>query len=112
MVEACNFIKKETLTQVFSCEFLEITKNTFSYRTPPVAASASFSRVSDLIYRKSKTNCIFKLLFSRNSFEVFRISFFSEFRVKFVVTATQLKKYENKRQPKTKIFLPPKTHVE
>ena len=25
---ACNFIKKETLTQVFSCEFCEISKNT------------------------------------------------------------------------------------
>ena len=25
----CNFIKKETLTQVFSCEFCEISKNTF-----------------------------------------------------------------------------------
>ena len=28
-VEACNFIKKETLAQVFSCEFCEISKNTF-----------------------------------------------------------------------------------
>ena len=28
-VKACNFIKKETLTQVFSCEFGEIFKNTF-----------------------------------------------------------------------------------
>ena len=27
--EACNFIKKEILTQVFSCEFCEIFKNTF-----------------------------------------------------------------------------------
>ena len=35
----CNFIKKETLAQVFSCEFGETFKNTFSYRTPPVAAS-------------------------------------------------------------------------
>ena len=25
----CNFIKKETLTPVFSCEFYEISKNTF-----------------------------------------------------------------------------------
>ena len=25
----CNFIKKETLAQVFSCEFCEIFKNTF-----------------------------------------------------------------------------------
>ena len=26
---ACNFIKKETLAQMFSCEFCEISKNTF-----------------------------------------------------------------------------------
>ena len=31
---ACNFIKKETLAQVFSCQFCKISKNTFSYRTP------------------------------------------------------------------------------
>ena len=34
-----RFIKKETLPQVFSCEFCKIYKNTFSYTTPPVAAS-------------------------------------------------------------------------
>ena len=38
-------IKKETLAQIFSCEFREISKNTFSYRTPPVTACA-FSRGS------------------------------------------------------------------
>ena len=38
--EACNF-KKETLAQVFSFEFCEISKNTISYRRPPVAASDS-----------------------------------------------------------------------
>ena len=27
--EACNFIEKETLAQVFSCEFCEISKNIF-----------------------------------------------------------------------------------
>ena len=27
--EACNFIKKDTLAQVFSSEFCEISKNTF-----------------------------------------------------------------------------------
>ena len=26
--QACNFIKKETLAQVFSCEFCEVFKNT------------------------------------------------------------------------------------
>ena len=34
-----NFIQKETLPHVFSCGFWEISKNTFSNRTPPVAAS-------------------------------------------------------------------------
>ena len=33
--------KKETPAQVFSCEFCEISKNTFSYRTTPVAASVN-----------------------------------------------------------------------
>ena len=36
---ASNFIKKETLAQVFSCEFCKISKNTFFYRTPLVTAS-------------------------------------------------------------------------
>ena len=36
---ACNFIKKETLAQVISSEFCEISKNTFPHRTPPMAAS-------------------------------------------------------------------------
>ena len=27
--QACNFIKKETLAQVFSCEFCEISKKNF-----------------------------------------------------------------------------------
>ena len=31
--------KKETLAQMFYCEFCEISKNTFFYRTPPVALS-------------------------------------------------------------------------
>ena len=29
---------KETLAQVFSCEFCEISENTFSHRTPTMAA--------------------------------------------------------------------------
>ena len=41
MPKACNFIKKESLAQMFSCEFCEISKSTFSYITPPVAASDS-----------------------------------------------------------------------
>ena len=30
---------KETLAQVFSCEFCEISKSTFSYRAPPATTS-------------------------------------------------------------------------
>ena len=37
--QACDFIKKGTLVQVFSYEFCKISKNAFSYRTPLVAAS-------------------------------------------------------------------------
>ena len=37
--EACNFNKKETLVQVFSCEFCEIFTNTFYTEHLWVAAS-------------------------------------------------------------------------
>ena len=37
--EACNFIEKESLARLFSCELCKISKNTLFYRTPPVAAS-------------------------------------------------------------------------
>ena len=36
-------MKKENLTQVFSCEFFKISKNTFFCRTIPVDASVEFS---------------------------------------------------------------------
>ena len=41
--EVCNCIKKDNLTQLFSCEFYEIFKNTYFYRTPMVAVSESIS---------------------------------------------------------------------
>ena len=40
--------KKETLTQVFSCELCEIFTNTFSYWTPLVAASDTQVFLSNL----------------------------------------------------------------
>ena len=40
--QACNFIKKEPLAHVFSCEFCEISKNNFLHRTLLVAASVCF----------------------------------------------------------------------
>ena len=36
---ASNFIKKQTLAQMFSREFCKIFKGTFLYRKPAVAAS-------------------------------------------------------------------------
>ena len=40
-LQACNLIQKVPPTQLFSCEFCEIFKNVFFYRTPLVAASAT-----------------------------------------------------------------------
>ena len=44
-----NFIKKESLAQVFSCEFSKISKNVIFYRTPQVAASKIivFNKIKD-----------------------------------------------------------------
>ena len=41
-----NFIKKETLAQVFSCEFCEISKNTFLYKTTLLAASVTYENTA------------------------------------------------------------------
>ena len=70
--ETCNFIKKETLAYVVSCEFCQISKNTFSYRTPPVATSQSVKisvkggllpiTVSSLSYSKQKKSLYLKLI--------------------------------------------------
>ena len=43
--KAWNFIKKESLTQMFSCEISEIFKNTFFYRTPATVASFMTSNI-------------------------------------------------------------------
>ena len=43
-----NFINKESLAQVFSCEFCKISKKTFFNRTPPVAASVKSSDVYEI----------------------------------------------------------------
>ena len=56
-LQACNFIKRETLAQMFFCEFCEISKNSFFYRTPPLAASGGFLKYNcfgNLIVTKRK----------------------------------------------------------
>ena len=45
----------QTLAQVLSCEFCEISKNTFSYITPPVAASVQST--VDLYLQNSQQQC-------------------------------------------------------
>ena len=61
--EACNFIKKETQAQVFSCEFCQISKNTFSYRMPLVAASNNV-RVNQGGFTKKEIQLNFCSIFS------------------------------------------------
>ena len=51
--KAFNLIKKETLAQVFSCKCCEISKNTFFYRAPPVAAFVTYDNIA-LTRRKGR----------------------------------------------------------
>ena len=48
MSEACNFIKKETLAQLFSCEFCEISKNTFFTEHLWTTASEYFLQIPNV----------------------------------------------------------------
>ena len=54
----CNFIKKETLAQMFSFEFCEISKKTFFYRTPLLAASSTL--IISFIAVLSRRRCVSK----------------------------------------------------
>ena len=49
-LQACNFNKKETQAKVFSCEFCEIFKNTYCYRTPLMAVSINIQVYCIMIY--------------------------------------------------------------
>ena len=63
---ACNFIEIETLAQVFSCEFCEISKDTFF--TEYVWATASMKHTQDgyilfaLFYFQVACNCSINIL--------------------------------------------------
>ena len=46
------YLKKEALAQVLSCEFGEISKSTFSYRTPLVATSVLTDLKTDIMSKK------------------------------------------------------------
>ena len=52
-------MQNETLVQVFSCEFCEISKNTFLHRTPLVAASENIRvRKVTVVFRTLSTSVI------------------------------------------------------
>ena len=58
-LQACNFIKKETLAQVFYCEFCETFKSNYFYRTPLDDCFWNFKiqflrRIKWFIYRLKK----------------------------------------------------------
>ena len=57
--KACNVIKKKTQAQVISCEFCQISKNTFLHGTPLVAASSSIQGTFILQYLDRTTNLHF-----------------------------------------------------
>ena len=64
----CNFIKKETLAQVFSCEFYEISKKTLLHR-PPLVTASEFERPirPDFIKFSAKTNIEYTFFFYKQS---------------------------------------------
>ena len=47
-----TLLKKNTLEQVFSCEFCEISKNAFCYRTPLVTASSVYTCNQDILWQE------------------------------------------------------------
>ena len=51
---ACNFIKKETLSQMFSCEFCEISKNTFLQNTSGQLLLNGALKKFEKCYRKAQ----------------------------------------------------------
>ena len=60
--EACNFIKKWSLAQAFSCEFCEISKSTFSIGHLWATASLICKTCSELMIKKLKENHWFWLV--------------------------------------------------
>ena len=66
--KACIFIKKETLAQVFSCEFCEISKNIFYYRTPLVAASVYFITENGIC--NPETNFVLRILLNKSMIKI------------------------------------------
>ena len=59
--QTCNFIKKETLAQVFSCQFCEISKNIFFTEDLRVTSSVYTSMTNNIqssAKRRLHTKCL------------------------------------------------------
>ena len=61
--QACNFIKKETVTQVFSCEFCEILRTPFLENTSGrLLLTNQFLFSSSLYFQQKELNDVKYLL--------------------------------------------------
>ena len=80
--DACNFIKKETLAPVFTCEYCGISKNTFFYRTPQVDASVGMTYSKRLDSRKDlhSVNSAWSILHAK-----FKACFLTHYRAETAV---------------------------
>ena len=63
-------LKKETLAQMFSCEFCDISKNTFLYRTPLVAASAFWNVRRSLFFIDNMDSAVILTTLSESFFTI------------------------------------------
>ena len=89
---ACNLIKKETLAQVFSCGFCEISQNSFFYRTPLVAASVLFRvGLPWRLFFDKRYSRFFLFLLNIITLSLNAKSCFRKIKVKIVVLRSQLK---------------------
>ena len=76
---ACNFITKETLAQVFSCEFCEFSKSTYFEEHLLTAASV----LDFWIFRTCQMNMIIVII--RNSMLIYSMNSFSREKVQISV---------------------------
>ena len=75
--EACNFIEKETLAQVFSCEFCKTSTNHISYKTPPVTASV-LSQLALVVRKYLRIQC--KVISLENKINYFLLKTWNHLR--------------------------------
>ena len=73
--KACNFIKKKSLAQVFSCEFCEMSKKTYFIEHPLTTASGMRgTAVSEAYSEPSQTSKMELLARIANCFQSLTIS--------------------------------------